>query len=75
MKLMLENWKRLLEGEVVQFPHQPKVNKEDIQLVIDIEHQIASRLVELHGNNSEVPIEKLEKLDEIMYEIEGMFKV
>ena len=69
MKLLFENWRRLLEGEVIQFPHQPKVSEEDIQFVIDIEYQIANRLEALHGNISEIPVEKLERLDEIMNEI------
>jgi len=74
MKLLLENWRKLLEGEVIQFPHQPKVSEEDIQFVIDIEYQIANRLEALHGNTSEIPVEKLERLDEIMNEIEELLK-
>jgi len=74
MKLLLENWRKLLEGEVIQFPHQPQVSKEDMQFVIDIENQIGKRLTELHGNISEIPVEKLEKLDEIVNEIEELFK-
>ena len=75
MKLLFENWRKLLrEGDVIQFPHQSRISEEDIQFVIDIEYQIANRLEALHGNTSEIPIEKLERLDGIMNEIERLFK-
>jgi len=74
MKLILENWRRLLEGDVIQFPRQPRISEEDIQFVIDIEYQIANRLEALHDNTSEIPVEKLERLDGIMNEIEELLK-
>ena len=75
MKLILENWRKLLEGEVIQFPRQPRVSEDDLQLVIQIENHIAERLVELYGNTSSIPIEKIEQLDQIINSLEDLLKV
>ena len=72
MKLILENWRRLLEGDVIQFPHQPKVSEEDLQFTIEVENNISNRLSTLYGNISEIPIDKLEKLDLLMNELQEL---
>ena len=75
MKLILENWRKLLkEGKVIQFPRQPKISEADLQFVIMVENSIQRRLETAYGNTMEVPIEKFEKLDEIMNEIEELLK-
>ena len=77
MKLLLENWRKLLklkEGEVIQFPRQPKISEGDLQLVIQIEYQVAERLAELHGNMASIPIEKLEQLEQLMDNLEELLK-
>ena len=75
MKLLFENWRKLLEGEVIQFPHQPKTSEDDIQYVIQLEEQIAQRLANLHGNMASIPPEKIEHLEQIMNDLEELLKI
>ena len=74
MKLLLENWRKLLEGEVIDFPRQPKISEADLQFVIMVENSTTRRLEDTYDNISEVPIEKFEKLDEIMNDLEELLK-
>jgi len=76
MKHLLENWRKLLkEGEVIQFPRQSRISEDDLQLVIQIENQVAERLAELHGNISEIPVEKLEQLEQLINNLEELLKI
>jgi len=75
MKVLFENWRKLLEGEVIQFPHQPKASEDDIQYLIELEEQIAQRLANLHDNMASIPPEKIERLDQIMNDLEELLKV
>ena len=74
MKLLFENWRKLLEGEVIDFPMQPKLTEEDLQYIIRLEEEIAQRLANLHGNMASIPPEKIEQLEQIMMDIEGLLK-
>jgi hypothetical protein len=74
MKLLLESWRKLLEGEVIDFPHQPKISEADLQFIIMVEDSSTQRLKDAYGNISEVPIEKFEQLDEIMNDLEELLK-
>jgi len=75
MKLLLENWRKLIEGEVIQFPHQPRTSEDDMQFIIQLEDQIAQRLAGLHDNMASIPPEKIEHLEEIMNNLEELLKV
>tara|TARA_R110000796_G_scaffold35135_6_gene90571 strand:- start:772 stop:1029 length:258 start_codon:yes stop_codon:yes gene_type:complete len=77
MKLLFENWRKLLEGEVIDFPMQPKLTdeddddeKEDLQYTIRLEEEIAQRLANLHGNMASIPPEKIEQLEQIMMDLD-----
>ncbi|MAH45082.1 hypothetical protein CMI37_04585 [Candidatus Pacearchaeota archaeon] len=74
MKFLLENWRKLLEGEVIDFPHQPRISEADLQFIIMVEDSSTQRLKDAYGNISEVPIEKFEQLDEIMNDLEELLK-
>jgi len=74
MKLLLENWRKLLEGEVIDFPRQPKISEADLQFVIMVENSTTRRLEGAYGNIGEIPIEKIEKLDDIMNDLESLLK-
>ena len=74
MKVLFENWRKLLEGEVIQFPHQPKTSEDDIQYLIELEEEIAQRLANLHDNMASIPPEKIERLDQIMNDLEELLK-
>tara|TARA_R110002095_G_C4147164_1_gene229295 strand:- start:333 stop:557 length:225 start_codon:yes stop_codon:yes gene_type:complete len=74
MKLLFENWRKLLEGEVIDFPMQPKLTEEDLQYTIRLEEEIAQRLANLHGNMASIPPEKIEQLEQIMMDIEELLK-
>ena len=76
MKLIFENWRKLLEGDVIDISHllpqEPEIDygpsdeeQATLQLVIKIEDMVASRLAELHGNQTEIPIEKINVLEKI----------
>ena len=76
MKLILENWRKLLkEGEVIQFPRQSRISEDDLQLVIQIENQVAKRLAELHGNMASIPVEQLEQLEQLINNLEELLKI
>ncbi len=77
MKLLLENWRKLLEGEVIDFPTpvpEPKVSEEDMQRVIALEADIAGLLTEFYGNIARVPIEVDEALEPIINAVEASLK-
>jgi len=85
MKLIMENWRRLLEGDVIDISHllpqEPEIDygpseeeQESLQLVIKIEEMAADRLAQLHGNHSEVPIEKINTLEKIIDDLEALLK-
>ena len=63
MKLLLENWRKLLEGEVIDFPTQLSVSKEDILRVISLEGNIEFLLIEFYGGIGRVPLEVNEALE------------
>jgi argonaute-like protein implicated in RNA metabolism and viral defense len=74
MKLLLENWRKLLEGEVIQFPHRPKISEDNLQYVIQLENAISQKLANMHHNMASIPVEKIEKLEQIMNDIEELLK-
>jgi len=74
MKLLLENWRKLLEGEVIQFPHHPKISEDNLQYVIQLENAISQKLANMHHNMASIPVEKIEKLEQIINDIEELLK-
>ena len=74
MKLIMENWRKLLEGDVIHFPHQPKISEEDLQFVIQLEDQIAQKLAAAHGNIASIPVKDIDKLDQILNDLEKLLK-
>ena len=74
MKLLMERWKKLIEGEVIDFPQPPKVSDNDIQIVNDLDDKLGKFLGELYGNQSEIPIEVLERMEELVNSVEESLK-
>ena len=74
MKLLLENWRKVVEGEVIDFPRQPKTSEANVQFVIFVDNAMQKRLKDIYGNISQVPPEKWEKLDGLMDELEGLLE-
>ena len=74
MKLLLETWRKVVEGEVIDFPRQPKTSEANVQFVVFVDSAIQRRLKDIYGNISQVPPEKWEKLDGLMDELEGLLK-
>ena len=74
MKLILENWRKLLEGEVIQFPQQPKISEDDLQRVMSFEDEIANLLTNIYGNTSSIPINILELMDTLVNSVEETLK-
>jgi len=74
VKLLLENWRKIVEGEVIDFPRQPKTSEANVQFVIFIDNAVSRRLGDIYGNISQVPQEKWDKLDGLMDELEELLK-
>ena len=70
MKLLFENWRKLLEGEVIQFPSRPKISEDNLQYIIQLEEALAQKLASMHHNMASIPLEKIEKLDQIINDID-----
>jgi len=76
MKQLLENWKKILEGDVVQFPGNDVPPQEvSLDYVMRLEDELAQRLAKTYGNQSEIPIEKLQMLERIVDDVEQLLKV
>jgi len=71
LKLLFENWRKLLEGEVLDFPHRPKVSEEDLQKVIALDYSLRELLKELYGNISEIPIDVDRTMDALVNSVEA----
>ena len=75
MKSLFKNWRKLLkEGEVIQFPQQSRISEENLQFIIQLEDQIATKLAELHDNMASIPLEKIERLVRMMDDLEELLK-
>jgi hypothetical protein len=74
MKLIIENFRKLMEGEVIQFPQEPKTSEEDIQKIIKLESVIGDELGKIYGNQSSIPIEVIDSMGQFIDLVEGTLK-
>ena len=74
MKLTLENWRKLLEGDVINFPSKPTASEDDIKKVISLEDDIGNLLASIYGNQSEIPIDVIEIMDSLVDAVEESLK-
>ena len=74
MKLILENWRKLLEGEVIPFPSVPEVSEDDMLMVTTFEGEIGDMLGEIYGNQSEIPLNVIEIFDSFINAVEESLK-
>jgi len=74
MKLLLENWRKLMEGEVIDFPSPSAAPKEPIQRVIKFEGDVAELLAVIYGNQVEIPVEVIEQLEALVNTVERTLK-
>jgi hypothetical protein len=74
MKLILENWRKLLEGDVINFPSKPTASEDDIKKVISLEDDIGNLLASIYGNQSEIPIAVIEIMDSLVDAVEESLK-
>ena len=74
MKHLLENWRRLLEGEVIPFPRPKEVSEDDMLMVTTFEGEVADMLGEIYGNQSEIPLNVIEIFDSFVNTIEESLK-
>ena len=74
MKLLLETWRKVVEGEVIDFPQQPKTSEANVQFVVFVDNAMQKRLKDIYGNISQVPPEKWERLDGLMDELERLLE-
>tara|TARA_R110002072_G_scaffold67568_1_gene165636 strand:+ start:108 stop:362 length:255 start_codon:yes stop_codon:yes gene_type:complete len=82
MKDLFENWRKLGEGEVIPFPTkdpepvsppEPAISSEDVERIIDLEDNVARLLSDLYGNQAEIPIDVLERMEDLLLSIEDSF--
>ena len=85
MKLIFENWRNLGEGEVIPFPTrepepvepveppEPAISDEDIERVIHFEDNIGKLLGNIYGNQAEIPIDVLERMEDLVMSVEDTF--
>ena len=69
-----ERQKLAKEGEVLDFPTQPKVSDENIQHVIALESSIGETLGNIYGNQSEIPLEIIEQMETLVDAVERSLK-
>jgi len=69
-----ERQKLAKEGEVLDFPTQPKVSDENIQHVIALENSIGETLGDIYGNQSEIPLEIIEQMETLVDAVEQSLK-
>ena len=74
MKLLLENWRKLVEGEVIDFPSQHAATEEPIQRVIKLEGDVAELLAAMYGNQAEIPVEVIDQLEKLVDAVERTLK-
>ena len=74
MKLLLENWRKLMEGEVIDFPSPSAAPEEPIQRVIKFEGDVAELLAAIYGNQAEIPVEVIEQLEALVNAVERTLK-
>jgi len=74
MKLLLENWRKLLEGEVIPFPSVPEVSEDDMLMVTTFEGEVGDMLGEIYGNQSEIPLNVIEIFDSFINAVEESLK-
>ena len=74
MKLLLENWRKLLEGDVINFPSKPTASEDDIKKIISLEDDIGNLLASIYGNQSEIPIDVIEIMDSLVDAVEESLK-
>lgn len=63
-----------MEGEVIQFPQEPKTSEEDIQKIIKLESVIGDELGKIYGNQSSIPIEVIDSMEQFIDLVEGTLK-
>lgn len=63
-----------MEGEVIQFPQEPKTSEEDIQKIIKLESVIGDELGKIYGNQSSIPIEVIDSMEQFINLVEGTLK-
>ena len=74
MKLLLERWRKLLEGEVIDFPIQPEISKADLTFVDMVERSLVTRLNAIYGGSQYWPIEVIDRSDKLVIELEELLK-
>ncbi len=74
MKLLMENWRKLLEGEVIPFPSVPEVSEDDMLMVTTFEGEVGDMLGEIYGNQSEIPLNVIEIFDSFINAVEESLK-
>ena len=71
----MENWRKLIEGEVIDFPLSPAATEEEpIQRVVKFEGDVAELLAVMYGNQAEIPIEVIDQLEALVDAVERTLK-
>ena len=60
----------LQEGDVIDFPLNPKVSGDGIQRIISLEDEVARLLANFYGNHAEIPVAVSDALDTFINTVE-----
>jgi len=74
MKKLFEDWRKLIEGEVIQFPTSAPEETKDTQKVIKLEYDIAAMLGDIYGNQYDIPVDVIEHLEAFLDAVEKTIK-
>jgi len=64
----------LPEGEVIDFPVQASVSEDDLQNVNELEDNVGVLLAVIFGNQYEIPIGVLDRMEDLINEVEMALK-
>ena len=74
MKLLMENWRKLLEGEVLQGPWKdPEEQRKNAEIINNIEAFIAQQMEDVYGSPGKWTEEQLNAFEQINNLLNDLF--
>lgn len=75
MKKLLENWRKLLEGEVIDFPQKASLSDDNIALINDAEDKIFKIIDNVYRQNyTDMPVEIIDMVSAVLNKMDETLK-
>lgn len=75
MKKLFEGWRKLLEGDVIDFPQNPKLSDENVVLINDAEDKIFKIIDSIYKqNHTDIPVEIIELVGDVLDKMDDTLK-